>query len=58
MDKNLIFLTMSREPANINNNGIYPDLLRKFRNEGFRVYIVMPHERSLGKPTELTEKCH
>ncbi len=56
MDKNLIFLTMSREPANINNNGIYPDLLRKFRNEGFRVYIVMPHERSLGKPTELTEK--
>ena len=56
MDKNLIFLTMSREPANINNSGIYPDLLRKFRNEGFNVYIVMPHERSLGKPTELTEK--
>ena len=56
MDKNLIFLTMSREPANINNSGIYPDLLRKFRNEGFKVYIVMPHERSLGKPTELTEK--
>lgn len=56
MKKNLIFLTMSREPANINNSGIYPDLLRKFRNEGFNVYIVMPHERSLGKPTELTEK--
>ena len=56
MDKNLIFLTMSREPANINNSGIYPDLLRKFRNEGFKVYIVMPHERSLGNPTELREK--
>lgn len=56
MNKNLIFLTMSREPANINNSGIYPDLLRKFRNEGFKVYIVMPHERSLCKPTELTEK--
>lgn len=56
MNKNLIFLTMSREPANINNRGIYPDLLRKFRNEGYNVYIVMPHERSLGKPTELTEK--
>ena len=41
MNKNLIFLTMSREPANINNSGIYPDLLRKFRNEGFNVYIVM-----------------
>ena len=56
MNKNLIFLTMSREPANINNRGIYPDLLRKFRNEGYNVYIVMPHERSLGKPTELSEK--
>lgn len=56
MNKNLIFLTMSREPANIKNRGIYPDLLRKFRDEGFKVYIVMPHERSLGKPTELIEK--
>lgn len=53
MGKKLIFLTMSREPANINSRGIYPDLLRKFRDEGFDVYIVMPHERSLGKPTEL-----
>lgn len=47
---------MSREPANINSRGIYPDLLRKFRNEGFEVYIVMPHERSLGKQTELREE--
>lgn len=44
---------MSRELANINNSGIYPDLLRKFCNEGFNVYIVMPHERTLGKPTVL-----
>lgn len=56
MSKRIIFLTMSREPANINNRGIYPDLLRKFRDEGFEVYIVMPHERSLGKPTELREE--
>jgi len=56
MGKKLIFLTMSREPANINSRGIYPDLLRKFRDEGFEVYIVMPHERSLGKPTELREE--
>ena len=53
--KNLIFLTMSREPAKISSSGIYPDLLRKFRDEGFNIYIVMPHERSLGKPTELIE---
>lgn len=56
MGKKLIFLTMSREPANINSRGIYPDLLRKFRDEGFDVYIVMPHERSLGKPTELRDE--
>lgn len=56
MGKKLIFLTMSREPANINSSGIYPDLLRKFRDEGFDVYIVMPHERSLGKPTELRDE--
>lgn len=56
MGKKLIFLTMSREPANINSRGIYPDLFRKFRDEGFEVYIVMPHERSLGKPTELREE--
>lgn len=56
MGKKLIFLTMSREPANINSRGIYPDLLRKFRDEGFEVYIVMPHERSLGKPTELRDE--
>lgn len=56
MGKKLIFLTMSREPANINSRGIYPDLLRKFRDEEFDVYIVMPHERSLGKPTELRDE--
>ena len=54
--RRIIFLTMSREPANINSRGIYPDLLRKFRDEGFEVYIVMPHERSLGKPTELRDE--
>ena len=56
MSKNLIFLTMSRSTASINSRGIYPDLLRQFRAEGWNVYIVMPHERSLGKPTELNEE--
>lgn len=35
--------------------GIYTDLMRKFRNEGHQVYLVTPHERSFGKPTQLFE---
>ena len=56
MGKNLIFLTMSRTTADINSRAIYPDLLRKFRNEGFSVYIVMPNERRLDLPTQLKEQ--
>lgn len=52
---NVIFLTMSRI-EDISRRGIYPDLLRKIRNEGHNVYIVTPHERSLGKPTEQVEQ--
>ena len=51
--KNLIFLTMARMTS-IEYRGIYTDLLRCFRNEGWNVYVVSPHERSLGIPTELT----
>lgn len=51
---NLIFLTMSRI-TEISRRGIYTDLMRKFRDEGHRVYIVSPRERSFGKTTELTE---
>lgn len=54
-DKKLIFLTMSRI-ADIERRGIYTDLLRKFRSEGWSVYIVAPRERSLGLPTELKEQ--
>lgn len=56
MGKNLIFLTMSRTTADINSRAIYPDLLRKFRNEGYSIFIVMPSERRLGLPTELREQ--
>lgn len=52
---NLIFLTMSRI-ADISKRHIYTDLLRKFRDEGHKVYIVTPYERSLGKATELREQ--
>ena len=51
----MIFLTMSRI-TDIERRGVYTDLLRKFRSEGWKVYIVTPRERSLGMPTELAER--
>ena len=53
--KNLIFLTMARI-KNIDGRGIYTDLLRKFRDEGWGVFIVTPRERSSGMPTELKDQ--
>lgn len=50
---NVLFLTMGR--VDINRRGIYNDLLRKFRDDGHKVYIVRPIERIEGKPTSLTE---
>ena len=46
----LIFLTMSGliDP---DNRGIYSDLVRKFRDEGHEVFIVLPRERRLGEKT-------
>lgn len=52
--RNLIFLTMARM-TEIRRRGIYTDLLRKFQSEGWDIYVVTPHERSLGLPTELKE---
>ena len=39
----------------IRRKGIYTDLLRKFQNKGWNIFVVTPHERSLGLPTELKE---
>jgi glycosyltransferase involved in cell wall biosynthesis len=52
---NIIFLTMSQN-VDIKLRGIYPDLLRKFVNEGHRVFIVSPRERRLGLKTELKKE--
>ena len=52
--RNLIFLTMARM-TEIRRRGIYTDLLRKFQSEGWNIYVVTPHERSLGLPTKLEE---
>lgn len=53
-NRNVVFLTMARM-TEINRRGIYTDLLRKFQSEGWNIYVVTPHERSLGIPTELKE---
>ena len=42
----------------IDESGIYTDLMRKFRDEGWEVYIVYPNERRLGRPTELHDDGH
>ena len=51
---NILFLTLSRI-NNIEDRGIYTDLMRKFRNEGHRIYIVSPNERRFGLGTSLKE---
>lgn len=51
---NILFLTMVK--TEVEQRGIYSDLMRKFRDEGHNVYIVMPCERREGKPTSLVVK--
>ena len=51
---NIIFLTLGKI-TNIEERGIYQDLMRKFRDEGHQVYIVTAAERRLGKETSLVE---
>lgn len=52
---NVIFLTLARID-NVEERGIYQDLMRKFRDEGHQVYIVCPVERRVGLETSLVEK--
>ena len=51
---NIIFLTLARI-SNVEERGIYQDLMRKFRDEGHQVYIVTPCERRLGLESCLNE---
>ena len=46
---------MSSGMTNVLASGIYTDLVRKFRDEGHRVYVIYPNERRTGRPTELIE---
>ncbi len=51
---NLIILTLVRI-SDIEERGIYQDLMRKFRDEGHQVYIVTAAERRMGQQTSLVD---
>lgn len=38
---------------NVNERGIYTDLVREFANRGINIYVVSPREKRTGLPTEL-----
>lgn len=47
---NVLFLTVA-EITNINERGIYTDLLREFRDKGHAVYVIAPVERRKKRKT-------
>lgn len=49
---NIIFLSLGRMEQ-IDDRGIYNDLLKKFRDEGHNVHAVTPRERRFKQATEL-----
>ena len=50
---NILFLTMVSSLRNVEESGIYTDLIRKFRDEGHEVFVMAPNERRSGLKTEL-----
>lgn len=50
---NILFLTLSAM-ENIEENGIYTDLVRELANKGMNMYVIFPRERRDNLPTELT----
>lgn len=52
---NILFLTLLRL-NDIYERGIYTDLMRKFRAEGHRVFIITPSERRFREETVLNEQ--
>lgn len=48
---NILFLSLVRLNS-INDSGMYAALLREFRNNGHRIYIISPREKRLDLPTE------
>ena len=54
---NILFLSLSRF-VDVNERGIYSDLMREFIKRGHEVYIASPTERRFGKPTHLVDSPH
>lgn len=52
---NILFLTMTKVQS-VECRGIYTDLMRKFREEDYNVYIVAPTERREGRRTCVIEE--
>ena len=52
---NILFLTTGRL-NNIEDHGIYPDLLRAFREQGHQIYQVSAYERRTGQRTVYKEE--
>lgn len=52
---NVLFLTIGRFNS-IEMHGIYPDLLRQFRDQGHSVYIVSKREKRENLPTECLDR--
>lgn len=48
----ILFLTLAKIES-IEDNGIYTDLLRKFRDEGHNVTVICPNERKYSSRTSL-----
>lgn len=55
--QNILFLTLSNV-SNIDESGIYQDLLREFASKGHKVFVVSPTERRNQEKTHLVEKCN
>lgn len=49
---NILFLTLSKM-ENINQRGIYTDLIRELSDRGLNIYVVSPRQRRENLPTEL-----
>lgn len=49
---NILFMTIGRL-GGIEQKGIYTDLLRRFRDKGHNIYIILPRERFTKLTTEL-----
>ena len=52
---NILFLTLSKM-ENMNERGIYTDLVRELDSRGMNVYVVSPRERRYSLPTELSKE--